>query len=82
MDKSAGATVKWSTSDDAKLVDFLVLEKGRIGGTDNGNFKPESWTKAVDILAGSESISGGIRKDAASIKSHWQKVRHNTVYCA
>ena len=64
---------KWTTADEATLVEVLLREKNRGNWGDN-NPKPSAWTAAESALTGSEMVSGGGPKTVSTIKSRWQRV--------
>ena len=70
--KSAMAT-KWSSADDATLIETLRNEKAKGSWGDNGP-KPVVYIEVVKALIGSESVSGGGPKTVPTVKNRWQKV--------
>jgi len=66
-------TTKWTTADEALLIQTLALEKSKGNWGDN-NPKPVAFTACEVALAGSECASGGIAKGVPAIKSQWQRV--------
>ena len=71
--KDPTAPAKWSSANDATLVETFRAEKLNANWGDNGP-KPVVYTAAERALKGSESISGGGPKDIQAIKNRWQKV--------
>jgi hypothetical protein len=68
-------STRWTSADEAVLVETLVKEKAKGMWGDN-NPKPAAWTACEAALAGSEKVSGGGPKVVAAItgKSQWQRV--------
>jgi hypothetical protein len=64
---------KWTTADEAILVETLAKERAKGHWGDN-NPKPVAFTACETALAGSERISGGCPKGIQAIKSRWQRV--------
>ncbi|KAI9446789.1 hypothetical protein H4582DRAFT_605896 [Lactarius indigo] len=72
--------VEWSRDDEATLVRTLAEEKAK--GNWGGNIpKATAWTACQLALVDSEKKSGGGAKTIESIKSRWQRFKHefNTV---
>jgi hypothetical protein len=68
--KETKSVTKWTTADEAKLIEVLVKEK-RMGSWGDNNPKPSAYTAAEVALAGSEKRSGGPPKTVSAIKSRW-----------
>jgi hypothetical protein len=67
---------KWTTADEATLLQTLRSEKANGSWGDN-NPKPSAYTACELALAGSEKVSGGGPKGVSAIKSRWQRVHHS-----
>jgi hypothetical protein len=66
--KETKAVTKWTTADEATLIEALLKEK-RKGSWGDNNPKPSAYTAAEAALAGSEKTSGGAPKTVSAIKS-------------
>jgi hypothetical protein len=53
--------MKWTSADEALLIEALVKEKLK-GNCGDNNLKPVAYTACEVVLAGSEKVSGGSRK--------------------
>jgi hypothetical protein len=72
-EKGPTTAVRWSSADDATLVETFQVEKAKANWGDNGP-KPIVYTEAVKTLVGSEQTSGGGPKTLHAVKNRWQKV--------
>ena len=66
-------STKWSSSDEATLIDTLLKARDEGLQSENG-WKPTAYTLAEQALEGSEVMSGGVKKTLQPIKTRWQRV--------
>lgn len=64
----------WNSSCDSILLDALFAERSRGRQTDNAGWHASAWTTAEGLLAGTELISGGVKKTAQSCQNRWTAV--------
>jgi hypothetical protein len=73
-------TAMWSCDDEATLVRALKKAKDDRKWGDN-NPKEVAWTVCVVALSGSETVSGGVAKDAKVVRRRWQRVSVYHISC-
>ena len=64
----------WNSSCDAILIETLEKEKADGRMTSNSSWHSAAWIEAEKALAGTEEISGGIKKTADSCHNWWAAV--------
>jgi len=67
----------WSLEDEAKLLDFLMGQRGSM--TDNQMFKGPIFKEAATEL--NRSLVKGAAKTEAGVKAKWGRVCHPFCYC-
>jgi hypothetical protein len=66
--QKASKKAKWTSADDATLIEVLRDQQSAGNQADNG-WKKAVWVAAVQVLAGSEKLSGGPGGAAKKAKS-------------
>ena len=64
----------WNSSCDAILIETLEKEEADGQMTSNSSWHNAAWIEAEKALAGTEGISGGIKKTADSCFNQWDAV--------
>ena len=73
--KAPPKQAKWSTADNATLIQVLTDQQAAGNQADNA-WKGSVWQVASQELAGSEAVSRGAPKIPSKCHTHWDKVSY------
>ncbi len=65
---------EWNDADDMVMLECLKLQKSQGRNWGDNNPKSQAFQECVELLKGSEKVSGGKEKDQTCTKTRWSRV--------